>query len=286
MASEELVKLYYRIGEVSRIVGVQPHVLRYWETEFRSIRPQKSSRGQRVYSRRDVERLLEVKDLLRNQGFTIAGARKRLARGVGGPVEEGASSEEEAREVAALPVNPAPLAARAPERPVSTGIPPRTGGEAALVPEAGPGGLASTGSAASPVSRCDSPAAAECREPPVPLTLGDARREDRRGRSMRRGLLAVREEMLRFRESLESRTFGRLSLVDSAQAGRGAVASGEVGGARESRLVAGGLPPAARPSSAGSQGPPGEGAADGSARSGSSTGGGSVAAKPGRPMAP
>ena len=75
----ELVKLYYRIGEVSDIVGVQPHVLRYWETEFRSIRPQKSSKGQRVYSRRDVEKLLRVKDLLKNQGFTIAGARKRLS---------------------------------------------------------------------------------------------------------------------------------------------------------------------------------------------------------------
>lgn len=77
-ASRELVKLYYRIGEVAQIVGVQPHVLRYWETEFRSIRPQKSSKGQRVYSRRDVEKLLRVKDLLRNQGFTIAGARKKL----------------------------------------------------------------------------------------------------------------------------------------------------------------------------------------------------------------
>jgi DNA-binding transcriptional MerR regulator len=81
MQSHELVKLYYRIGEVSEIVGVQPHVLRYWETEFRSIRPQKSSKGQRVYSRRDVEKLLRVKDLLKNQGFTIAGARKRLSEG-------------------------------------------------------------------------------------------------------------------------------------------------------------------------------------------------------------
>jgi DNA-binding transcriptional MerR regulator len=76
--SRELVKLYYRIGEVAHIVGVEPHVLRYWETEFRSIRPQKSHKGQRVYSRRDVEKLLRVKDLLKNQGFTIAGARKKL----------------------------------------------------------------------------------------------------------------------------------------------------------------------------------------------------------------
>ena len=83
MQSRELVKLYYRIGEVSEIVGVQPHVLRYWETEFRSIRPQKSSKGQRVYSRRDVEKLLRVKDLLRNQGFTIAGARRHLSKSKG-----------------------------------------------------------------------------------------------------------------------------------------------------------------------------------------------------------
>ena len=75
------VKLYYRIGEVSEIVGVEPHVLRYWETEFRSIRPQKSRKGQRIYSRRDVDRLLKVKDLLYSHGFTIAGARKRLREG-------------------------------------------------------------------------------------------------------------------------------------------------------------------------------------------------------------
>ena len=75
------VKLYYRIGEVSEIVGVEPHVLRYWESEFRSIRPQKSRKGQRIYSRRDVDKLLKVKDLLYSHGFTIAGARKRLREG-------------------------------------------------------------------------------------------------------------------------------------------------------------------------------------------------------------
>ena len=81
-ADQELpVKLYYRIGEVSEIVGVEPHVLRYWETEFRSIRPQKSRKGQRIYSRRDVDKLLKVKELLYSQGFTIAGARKRLREG-------------------------------------------------------------------------------------------------------------------------------------------------------------------------------------------------------------
>ena len=80
------VKLYYRIGEVSDIVGVEPHVLRYWETEFRSIRPQKSRKGQRIYSRRDVDKLLKVKELLYSQGFTIAGARKRMREGGAEPV--------------------------------------------------------------------------------------------------------------------------------------------------------------------------------------------------------
>ena len=74
-------KLYFRIGEVASAVGVETHVLRYWETEFRSIRPQKSSRGQRVYSRRDVETLLRVRELLYDRGFTIAGARKQLRDG-------------------------------------------------------------------------------------------------------------------------------------------------------------------------------------------------------------
>jgi DNA-binding transcriptional MerR regulator len=86
------VKLYYRIGEVSEIVGVEPHVLRYWETEFRSIRPQKSRKGQRIYSRRDVDKLLKVKDLLYSHGFTIAGARKRLREGGAEPQQVGQAS--------------------------------------------------------------------------------------------------------------------------------------------------------------------------------------------------
>jgi DNA-binding transcriptional MerR regulator len=93
-------KLYYRIGEVAGIVGVEPHVLRYWETEFRSIRPQKSAKGQRIYSRRDVETLLKVKDLLYAHRFTIAGARRKLREGGIEPppaAEESASSEEAQR---------------------------------------------------------------------------------------------------------------------------------------------------------------------------------------------
>lgn len=72
-------KLFFKIGEVSRLVGVEPYVLRYWESEFRTIRPRKSRGGQRLYRRADVETLLRVKTLLRDEGFTVAGARKRLA---------------------------------------------------------------------------------------------------------------------------------------------------------------------------------------------------------------
>jgi DNA-binding transcriptional MerR regulator len=78
--SELPSKLFFRIGEVAGLVGVEPHVLRYWEREFRSIRPTKSAKGQRVYSRKDVENLLRVRDLLYRDGFTIAGAKKRLQR--------------------------------------------------------------------------------------------------------------------------------------------------------------------------------------------------------------
>lgn len=72
------LKLYYRIGEVADIVGVETHVLRYWESEFPAIKPQKSPKGQRVYSRRDLEKLIRVKELLYSEGYTVQGARKRL----------------------------------------------------------------------------------------------------------------------------------------------------------------------------------------------------------------
>lgn len=95
-------KLYYRIGEVAQLVGVEPHVLRYWETEFRSIRPQKSASGQRVYSRRDVETLVRVKGLLYGQGFTIAGAKKKLREGgVEPPPPEAVATSESLQKVRA-----------------------------------------------------------------------------------------------------------------------------------------------------------------------------------------
>jgi DNA-binding transcriptional MerR regulator len=71
-------KLFYRIGEVSRITGIEPYVLRYWETEFPLLRPSKRSSGQRLYTQKDLENVQHVKRLLYKEGYTIAGARKKL----------------------------------------------------------------------------------------------------------------------------------------------------------------------------------------------------------------
>lgn len=75
-------KLYFRIGEVAELVGVEAHVLRYWESEFK-LRPHRSSSGQRLYRKSDVARFLRVRQLLHEEGFTIAGARKVLLEGSG-----------------------------------------------------------------------------------------------------------------------------------------------------------------------------------------------------------
>lgn len=71
-------KLYFKIGEVARLAGVEPYVLRFWETEFPTLKPGKSPTGQRLYRRREVELALKLKSLLHEQGFTIAGARQKL----------------------------------------------------------------------------------------------------------------------------------------------------------------------------------------------------------------
>src|ERR1700742_5244517 len=71
-------KLFFRIGEVSQLVGVEAYVLRYWESEFPALSPRKSSSGQRMFRRKDVELLLRIKHLLYDQKFTIEGARKAL----------------------------------------------------------------------------------------------------------------------------------------------------------------------------------------------------------------
>ena len=71
-------KLYFKIGEVSELLGVEPYVLRYWETEFAVLSPKKSGTGHRLYRRKDVELLLRIKHLLRDKRYTIEGARQTL----------------------------------------------------------------------------------------------------------------------------------------------------------------------------------------------------------------
>jgi len=71
-------RLYFRIGDVAEIVGVKPHVLRYWESEFSEISPDKSGAGQRVYTRRDVETILLIQKLVHSEGYSIDGARRKL----------------------------------------------------------------------------------------------------------------------------------------------------------------------------------------------------------------
>jgi DNA-binding transcriptional MerR regulator len=93
-------KLFFKIGEVCELAGVQAHVLRYWESEFPMLAPQKNRAGQRVYRKRDVEMALRIKELLYEDMYTIAGAKKRLANDLrGGGKLKVVGSDDEASEV-------------------------------------------------------------------------------------------------------------------------------------------------------------------------------------------
>ena len=94
-------KLYFRIGEVSRLAGIKPYVLRFWETEFSSLGPRKSGTGHRLYRRKDVELVLEIKRLLYDKRFTIEGARKVLeTRGKPEPAAAKPAKRKAAKKVA------------------------------------------------------------------------------------------------------------------------------------------------------------------------------------------
>ncbi len=71
-------KAYFRIGEVSKILNVAPYVIRYWETEFKTVKPVRTQAAQRLYRKKDVQELLNIRDLLYSQRFTIDGAKKKL----------------------------------------------------------------------------------------------------------------------------------------------------------------------------------------------------------------
>lgn len=88
-------KAYFRIGEVSKILNVEAYVIRYWETEFKSVKPVRTKSCQRLYRRKDVQELLTIRDLLYSQRFTINGAKKQLARLRGNDVPEAKSDDRE-----------------------------------------------------------------------------------------------------------------------------------------------------------------------------------------------
>ena len=92
-------KLFFKIGEVCEITDTQPYVLRYWESEFPALAPAKNSSGQRIYRRKDIETVLRIKQLLYDEGFTIAGAKKRLeseASGAGNTEEQSVATQPSA----------------------------------------------------------------------------------------------------------------------------------------------------------------------------------------------
>lgn len=107
-------RLYYKIGDACKTLGIQPYVLRYWETEFPALSPAKSRSGQRVYSEKELEIIRRIKQLLYEEGYTIAGAKKKLEA----ELESGAFPDE-GEEGEAPAAKPAPKAA-----PVKAAAPP------------------------------------------------------------------------------------------------------------------------------------------------------------------
>ena len=96
-------KLYFKIGEVSELLGVEPYVLRYWETEFSVLSPKKSGTGHRLYRRKDVELLLRIKHLLYEKKFTIEGARQSLHAESRAPKPKARAAQQELFSVDPLP---------------------------------------------------------------------------------------------------------------------------------------------------------------------------------------
>ena len=87
-------KLYFKISEVAKILGVEAYVLRFWESEFPMLAPKKTEGGHRTYRRKDLEKLLQIKELLYEKGFTISGAKKQLSRGID-VIDSARDSQEE-----------------------------------------------------------------------------------------------------------------------------------------------------------------------------------------------
>ena len=133
-------KIFFRIGEVCELIKVQPHVLRYWETEFPMLTPQKNRAGQRVYRRKDVEMVMRIRDLLYEEKFTIAGAKKKLLDEIrsNSPRARASIREPEPTEVAASQSTPSqpqsttPSISATPVEPAQMGILPGLSATAAI----------------------------------------------------------------------------------------------------------------------------------------------------------
>ena len=120
-------RLYYKIGEACKELGIQPYVLRYWETEFPALAPSKSRSGQRVYSEKELEIIRRIKQLLYEEGYTIAGAKKKLET----ELAEGSLEEAPAAEAAEAPAAPPPRPARKKAAPPSPDTPAALDSDAA-----------------------------------------------------------------------------------------------------------------------------------------------------------
>ena len=109
MAQKEIPsKLFFKIGEVCELTDTQPYVLRYWESEFQALAPAKNNSGQRIYRRRDIETILRIKTLLYEEGFTIAGAKKKLELELKDTAKPGEIEASQQQEAAVAGPTPAP----------------------------------------------------------------------------------------------------------------------------------------------------------------------------------
>jgi DNA-binding transcriptional MerR regulator len=99
MRKKTPTKLYYSITEVAELTNVKPHVLRYWETEFKALRPKKNRAGNRTYRAGDIQVIQLIKTLLYDEGFTIAGAKKRLLQSKANPGSRKSSKKDKRAEV-------------------------------------------------------------------------------------------------------------------------------------------------------------------------------------------
>lgn len=168
-------KLYYKIGEACKSLDIQPYVLRYWETEFPALKPSKSKSGQRVYSERDLEVIRRIKELLYDEGYTIAGAKKKLDSE--GPISAPAAEEKKPKAAEGKP-KAKPKAAAAPAKPKAAPKKPRK-------PAAKPKKTAARKTAASPTP-----------EPP-PAMSPEVRKAIKKALADTRSLLALLDKKRR-----------------------------------------------------------------------------------------